>query len=416
MNKVNHLNRVIRIIPRQRIKYYKGEIKDILRCIFTVKLVKGKYIKKFEKEFAKYIGVEHAIAVNSGRLALYLILKSYNFKKGDEIILPAYNYYVIPKIIQSLDLKPVFIDIDENTFTIDPSLIKSKITSKTKAIILTHVFGQPGDMKKILSIAKRYNLKIIEDCAHALGSEYNGKKAGSFGTSIFSFEVTKQINTFGGGMIMTNNNVLCSKIRSEINKYGYPINIQIFKKILKSLISSIITNRIVFSMLVYPFILILNIFDIYVGSEKVKLDKIKINKYKRKFSNIQALIGLKQLKKLNASNQKRASIEELYRSILKNNIDIQQNIGKAKPKYMLFSVKHRNRGKIIKYLLRRGVDTKKDYMINCSNIFGEKGRYMNAEKLFQTVFHLPFYPQLNKKDILYISKTLKSAVKKVRDD
>jgi len=407
---------MIRFIPRQRIGYYKGEIKEILKCIFTVKLIKGEYIKKFEDEFAKYIRVKHAIAVNSGRLALYLILKSYNFKKGNEIILPAYNYYVIPKIIHLLDLKPIFVDVDETTFTINPSLIESKITSKTKAIILTHVFGQPCDMNKSLSIAKRYNLKIIEDCAHALGSEYDKKKVGSFGTSIFSFEVTKHINTFGGGMIITNNDALYKKIKSEINNYSYPATIQISKKILKTWISVIITNPIIFSIFVYPFMLILNIFNINIGSEKIKLDKIKISKYKQKFSNIQALIGLKQLKKLNASNQKRESIEKLYRSILKNNINIQQNIRKTKPRYMLFSVKHRNRDKIIKYLLRRGIDTKKDYMINCSNLFGEKERGMNAERLFQTVFHLPFYHQLTKKKTLYISKILKLALKKVRDD
>jgi len=407
---------MMRIIPRQRITKYKGEIKDILLGISTNRLKRGEYTKKFEKQFAKYIGTKYAVAVNSGRLALFLVLKSYNLKKGDEIILPAYNYYVIPKIIHLLNLKPVFIDVDENTFTLNPSLIQDKITPKTKAIILTHIFGQPCDMKKILPIAKKYNLRIIEDCAHALGSEYNGGKIGSFGTGIFSFEVTKHINTFGGGMIVTNNDSIYKKIKSEINMYSCPTNLQIFKKILKTCISVIITNPIIFSIFVYPPISILNIFNIGIGQEKVELEKIKIDKYKQKFSNIQALIGLKQLKQLDVLNQKRKNIERLYRTILKNDMNIQQNFKNAKPKYMLFSVRHSDRNKITKYLLWRGIDTKKDYMIDCSNIFGKKETYNNSERLSCTVFHLPFYPQLNKKGILYISKTLKSALKKFPND
>jgi len=402
----------MRIIPRQRITLNNEAIKDILFSILTNKLKKGKFIKKFEIKFTEYIGTKHAIAVNSGRLALYLILKTYNFKKGDEIILPAYNYYVIPKIIQLLNLKPVFVDVDKKTFTLDTSLVENSITDKTKAIILTHVFGQPCDIKKVRLIAKKYNLKVIEDCAHALGSEYDGKKVGSYGTSIFSFEVTKHINTFGGGMIVTNNDVIYKKIKSEINKYSYPTIIQISKKILKTGVSAVITNPIVFSIFVYPFILILSIFSRDIGYEKVRLEKIKINKYKKKFSNIQALIGLKQLKQLDVLNQKREGIESLYRTILKNNANIQQNFKNAKPKPMLFSVKYDCRDKIMKYLLRRGVDTKKDYMVDCSNFFSKKERCKNSEKLSGTVFHLPFYPQLIKKDVLYICKTLKLALKK----
>ena len=125
------------------------------------------------------------------------------------------------------------------------------------------------------------------------------------------------------------------------------------------------------------------------------------------------MIGLKQLTRLDVSNQKIANIEKLYRSDLKNDIHVQQNIKKAKPKYMLFSVRNINRDKIIKYLIRRGIDTKREYMINCSSHFGEKVRCENAERLSRTVFHLPFYPQLTEEDILYISKTLKSALKKI---
>lgn len=319
---------MIRTIPRQRVTNYEGKIR-ILGSILTRRFKKGENIKKFEEEFARYIGVKYAITVNSGRLALYLILKANNFKKGDEIILPAYNYYVIPEIIQMLGLIPVFVDVNKETFTLDLSLIENSITDKTKAIILTHVFGQPCDMKKAVLIAKKYNLKVIEDCAHALGSEYNGKKVGSFGTGIFSFVVTKHINTFGSGMVATNGGISYKKIRNEINKYVCPSYSQAIRMILKSLVLSIFTTPIIFSIFVYPLILIFSTLNIDFGPEKVKLVKIKIRYHKQKFLNIQAVAELKWLTQLEALNQKMESIEKFYISILKNSIRVQQSFKKT---------------------------------------------------------------------------------------
>ncbi len=174
----------------------------------------GKYIDLFENEFANYLGVKHAIAVSNGTVAIHLALLALNIGKGDEVIVPNLTYIATANAVSYVNATPVFADSEADTWNINPECIEKLITPKTKAIIPVHLYGNPCNMDKIATIAKNHNLYIIEDAAEAIGSQYHGKKTGSFGLiSTFSFYGNKTITTGEGGMVATNDDELASKIR-----------------------------------------------------------------------------------------------------------------------------------------------------------------------------------------------------------
>ncbi len=170
----------------------------------------GKAVADFEKKFAEYIGVKHAVSVNSGTDALVIALKSLGIKQGDEVITTPFTFFATAETIAMVGAVPVFVDVEEDTYNIDPDKIEEKITEKTKAILPVHIFGQPVDIEKIQKIADKHGLAVIEDACQAVGAEVSGKKAGSFGNAgCFSFFPTKNLGAFGdGGMITTNDDTL----------------------------------------------------------------------------------------------------------------------------------------------------------------------------------------------------------------
>lgn len=180
----------------------------------------GKAVADFEKKFAEYIGVKHAISVNSGTDALVIALKSLGIKPGDEVITTPFTFFATAETIAMVGAVPVFVDVEEDSYNIDPDKIEEKITDRTKAILPVHIFGQTADMGKIQAIADKYGLMVIEDACQAVGAEFAGKKAGSLGNAgCFSFFPTKNLGGFGdAGMITTNDDdtaVVCRAFKEH---------------------------------------------------------------------------------------------------------------------------------------------------------------------------------------------------------
>lgn len=192
----------------------KKDKKAILKALESRWLTGGPKTREFEKKFADYVGVKHAVAVNSCTAALHLALRAINIKAGDEVIVPDLTFAATANAAIFCGAKPVFADIDEKTFNISPQDIVERITPRTKAIVPVHYGGQPCDMTEILEIAEDHRLSIVEDCAHSLGSEYKGQQTGSFGIAgCFSFYPTKMITTLEGGMATTNDEKAAEKMR-----------------------------------------------------------------------------------------------------------------------------------------------------------------------------------------------------------
>jgi dTDP-4-amino-4,6-dideoxygalactose transaminase len=207
-------------VPFVDLKALHSEMKDDLREVFDRVLdnstfVLGPEVVKFEREFADYCGTEHCVALNTGTAALHLVLASLNIGPGDEVITVPHTFIATAEAITAVGARPVFVDIDPVTFTMDPKLLEAAITSKTRAIIPVDLYGQVADMDPILAIADRHGIPIVEDACQAHGAEYKGRKAGSFGVAgCFSFYPGKNLGACGeGGAVTTNDAELAQRIR-----------------------------------------------------------------------------------------------------------------------------------------------------------------------------------------------------------
>ncbi len=195
----------------------------ILKVVESGHYIGGLEVDKFEKSFAKIIGVSHAIGCNSGTDALILALRALNIGHGDEVLTPSFSFFATAEAISNVGAKPIFIDVDIENYLLDLNLIKEAITPATKAILPVHLFGYPVNMDEILALAKENNLRVIEDCAQAVGSIWRGKPVGSIGDiGCFSFFPTKNLGAIGdGGAVVTNDSQLAARIR-ELAVHGMP--------------------------------------------------------------------------------------------------------------------------------------------------------------------------------------------------
>lgn len=201
------------MIPIAKPLIEQDEIENVIAVLKSSQLAQGKWVEQFEKDFAQYVGVEHAIAVVNGTVALDLALKTIDIKAGDEVIVPAFTFIATANAALFQGAKPIFADIDEKTFNIDPESVKEKINNKTKAIIPVHLFGQAADIQAFTELTEDHKIALIEDCAQAHGAKYNGKRVGGFGIGTFSFYGTKNMTTGEGGMITTHDETIAKKLR-----------------------------------------------------------------------------------------------------------------------------------------------------------------------------------------------------------
>lgn len=191
---------------------YMGAIAGVLK---SGQFIMGPNVEAFEQEVAAYLGVKHAIGVNSGTDALVISLRALGIGPGDEVITTPFTFFATAEAISMVGATPVFVDIDPRTFNIDANLIESAITPRTKAILPVHLYGQAADMDPIMGVARRYNLKVVEDVAQAFGGEYKGRKLGTLGDAgAFSFFPSKNLGGFGdGGLIATNDDEVADQAR-----------------------------------------------------------------------------------------------------------------------------------------------------------------------------------------------------------
>src|SRR5438874_8001351 len=160
--------------------------------------------------------MEQGVSASFGRMAFYYLLRAFELPPGSEIIFPALTFWVVPEMARRAGLRPVFVDVDSRTFNLDPAQIEAAINERTRAIVPTHLYGQPCAMTEVMRVAEKHSLTVIEDCAQAAGARYRGRRVGTFGhASIFSFQMLKGINTYGGGMAMTNDKELAARVRHQ---------------------------------------------------------------------------------------------------------------------------------------------------------------------------------------------------------
>jgi perosamine synthetase len=206
-------------IPLSSPDITEGDIQAVSAVLRTSNLSLGPKVREFEIAVSGYVGASNAIAVHSGTSGLHLCIRALGIREGDEVIVPSFTFIAVANVVRYEKATPVFVDIEAQTLNLDSSQLEAAITTRTRAIIVTHTFGRPAELSSILEIARRHGLYVVEDACEALGAEYDAQKVGVFGdVGVFAFYPNKQITTGEGGVVVTNNSEIASKIRQLRNQ------------------------------------------------------------------------------------------------------------------------------------------------------------------------------------------------------
>jgi dTDP-4-amino-4,6-dideoxygalactose transaminase len=291
-------------------------------CKARGEFVRGPQVAEFEAAFAKRHGMEAAGAITAayGRMAFYYMLKALDLPPGSEIIFPSLTFWVVPELARAAGLTVVFADVDPRTFNIRPESIERLITDKTRAIVPTHLYGLPCDMDRILDIAARHTLVVLEDCAHALGARYKGKAVGTFGTgALFSFQTLKPLNCYGGGLALVSDRAVAARVRALVEALPWPSEKRVNDRLLLGRLQRIFIKPWVFSISLFPVLWVSALIDanpdVFLWENIRSLQPLP-EQYAERFPNVQAAIGLEALEHLDAwTAQAQANAELVTRTL-----------------------------------------------------------------------------------------------------
>ena len=355
--------------------------KNIMKALNQRWLTNGPFLSKFENKFQNYINSKHALGVGSATHALHLSNRALGIGPGDEVIVPTFTFVATANSVLYCGATVVLADIDPSTFNISLKSIKNLITKKTKAIIPVHYGGQSCDMDEIMSIAKKNNLKVIEDCAHSLGSKFDNSFCGTMGdVGCFSFYPTKIITTGEGGMITTNKNNLLKKFK-QLRSQGMNITPNQREKLIQW-----------------------------------KYDVVDLG-YNYRLDEIRSSLGLSQLNRINNINKLRIKIANKYNKLLKNIKGISLPVIKSNRNHIfhLYSIKiekeyYLTRDELFKKLYDKGIGTSVQYY-PLHLMSYNKNKYNNldfpvANKIKNQILCLPIFPTMTQKQIQYVASNL----------
>lgn len=378
-----------RFIPYGKQHIDEEDIQSVVEILKSDFLTTGPKIEEFEKKFANYVGSKYAVVVSNGTAALHIACLAAGIDEGDEVITTALTFAASSNSVLYCGGIPVFADIDPNTYNIDSEDIKKKITNKTKAIIPVHYTGQPCDMDSIMNIAKEHNLIVIEDAAHALGSEYKGRKIGSIADmTTFSFHPVKHITTGEGGMVTTDDEEMYEKLKL-FRTHGITRESEFMEK---------------------------------GDVEPWYYEQLELG-YNYRITDFQCALGLSQLKKLDGFIERRREIVDIY------NAEFNSLSGLITPfqapfsnsSYHLYVIQLEldklkiGRREVFEILRDRGICVNVHYIPVYYFPYYEKLGYRkgicpNAEAFYEKIITLPLYPGLTDEDIDYVIKNVKEVL------
>ena len=411
---------MIRTIARYGARHVSGSMMAALKAIARGQGVRGPSIHEFERRFAEYHAMRDAVSTSYGRMAFYYILKALDLPRGSEIIFPALTFWVVPEMARVLGYRPVFADIDAATFNLDPASFRAAITPGTRAVVPTHLYGQPCNMEPIMHIARQHNLAVIEDCAHALGATYKGQKVGTFGdASFFSFQMLKPLNTYGGGMAVTNSEALAARIRSQAEGEKWPAAQDILKKIVFGNLQRKLIGPYGFTFTMFLAFYIASFFGDYDLSrylwEKIRpLDPLPEG-YRKRYANAQAIMGIKMLEEIDGLNALNRSHAATLSTALKDLVGIQTPPTPAENECVFYQycIRASNPDLLKLRSIRSGVDVEIMHVDICNvlEIFEEFKTACPVAEATAHTLQLPVYASLTAKDLNRIVEVIREAVR-----
>lgn len=375
--------------------------KAVLEQMRSGVYIGGSAVVDFENKFAKYLGVKHAIAVNSGTDALVITLKALGIGNGDEVITTPFSFFATAETIAMVGATPVFVDIDELTYNIDANKIRDKITDKTKAILPVHIFGQPANMNAIREIAHEYNLFVIEDACQAVGAQIGDEKIGTLGdVACFSFFPTKNLGAFGdGGMITTdddNLDIICRAYREHGGGHNGAKALSLIEH-LEETISDETSNGLYNPYKYYNYLIA----------------------YNSRLDAIQARVLEIKLDYLDGFNKRRTDIANYYNHELNelSNVIIPGVMENAKSVWHQYAFRCNDKDSMGNHLASMGIGSAAFYPVplHMQKAFAclgyKEGDFPVAEMITKQTVCLPIYPELTQEELEYIVEGVKSFYK-----
>lgn len=370
----------------------------VCEVLTSAQYIMGENVKGFEKEFSEYIGVRHSISVGNGTDALVIALEALGIGEGDEVITTPFTFFATAEGISAVGATPIFVDVRLDTFNIDTTKIEEKITSKTKAIMPVHIFGQSADMDEINEIARKHNLKVIEDACQAVGANYRGKKTGTLGDiACFSFFPTKNLGCAGdGGMIITNDDKLATICRG-LKAHGSGENGKKAYNILNNINEEVEEDNSIDNTVYNP----LKYYNYLIGHNS-RLDEV------------QAAILRIKLPLLDDWNEKRRENAKFYNQELSStNLVVPHEDDYVKHVYHMYILQSEKREELVEFLKENGISSGIYYPVPIhlqkayANLEYKEGSLPNAEYLSKRTFAIPMFAELTDEEKEYIVKNLK---------
>jgi perosamine synthetase len=388
------------------------------RCRRQGRLVHGPERRAFEDAFARRLGGGHAASTSYGRMAAYYILKALDLPPGSEVVFPALTFWVVPEMARAAGLKPVFADVDPVTFNLDPAALERVITTRTRAVFPTHIYGLPCDMDEILAIAKRRSLRVIEDCAHALGASYNGQPAGTLGdAALFSFQVLKPLNTCGGGMAYTRDKALAARIAALAEAEPAPAEARVLKRLRLGRLERALMSPSVFSLTVFPILWTASFWearpDVYLW-EKVRPLTPFPDGYRARYANVQAALGLAGLERLHGWTQTTRGNARVMSAALSGlpGVRVPPAPVDRVHVYYQYCAYVPDRDATVRGCLRRGLDVEYHHMDVCPDLplFSESAGDVPGARRTADALQLPVHAGLSDADLRRVADRVRRAL------
>jgi len=381
-------------------------------------LVQGPLIAEFEDVFAKRVGGGRAISASYGRMAFHYILKALDLPPGSEIIFPALTFWVIPEIARVAGLKPVFADIDPVTFNITSETLARAITPATRAVIPTHLYGLACDMDPIVAIARDHNLKIIEDCAHALGASYHCRPVGTFGdAAFFSFQTLKPLNTYGGGMALVRDPQLAKTVAALAAAEPWPHEKSVRTRLRRGRAERIFTRPDVFTWTGFPILWAASWLharpDVYLWESIRPLDHFPTG-YAERYTNVQAALGLENFIYMQQWTRTTQSHARILDDALKGLKGVR--VPHVPPEhthvYYQYCVYVPDRDALVRRCLRRGLDIETLHVDVCTQIpmFGSDHPKAPGAEQAAAAVQIPVYASLTNRQMNEVAKIVRKVL------
>jgi perosamine synthetase len=412
---------VLTAISRYGIRVAAHTDRIIDDCRRAGHFIQGPHIEAFEDAFSRRYGGGTVIATSYGRMAFYHLLKALDLPPGSEVVMPALTFWVMPALVQAAGLRPVFADINPDTFTLDPEAFERAIGPRTRAVVPTHLYGLPCDMDPIMSIARQHRLAVVEDCAHVVGTKYRGRSVGTFGdAAIFSLHTLKPLNAYGGGFAFTRDSVLAARVREQVEALPWPAEQRIVNRFRIGRAQRLFTKPGVFTATGFPILWVASWLnanpDVYLWEPIRSLDPLP-SSYTERIGNVQAALALAALEELDAWTAATQRHATRLTALLSGTPGIQtpRLPPDREHTYYQYCAYTPARDEVVRRCIRRGIDIETLHVDVCSRLplFGNSRTSAPGAERADEAIQIPVYASLTDRQVERVARTVRKVVTRV---